>query len=43
MSGSWLHERPARPRARELRFDAIGITFDAAGRLLELVHLEGAF
>jgi putative endonuclease len=43
MAGSWLSERPARPRARELRFDAIGITFDAAGRLLELVHLEGAF
>ena len=44
MAGSWLIERQqSRPRADELRFDAIGITFDAAGRLLELVHLEAAF
>jgi putative endonuclease len=43
MAGSWLIERPSRPRADQLRFDAIGITFDAAGRLLELTHLEGAF
>jgi putative endonuclease len=43
MAASWLIERSSRPRADELRFDAIGITFDAAGRLLELVHLEGAF
>ncbi len=43
VAASWLLERTARPRAAELRFDAIGITFDGAGRLLELVHLEGAF
>lgn len=43
MASSWLRERPGRPRARTLRFDAIGITFDAAGRLLELTHLEAAF
>jgi putative endonuclease len=39
----WLHERAQRPRAPRLRFDAIGVTFDAAGRLLALEHLEGAF
>jgi putative endonuclease len=43
MAGSWLIERPSRPRADELRFDAIGITLDTGGHLLELVHLEGAF
>jgi putative endonuclease len=32
-----------RPRPPELRFDAIGISFDPAGRLVELDHLEDAF
>jgi putative endonuclease len=31
------------PRPPELRFDAIGISFDANGRLLSLEHLEAAF
>ena len=31
------------PRPPEIRFDAIGISFDARGRLLALEHLEGAF
>lgn len=39
----WLYERPQRPRAPGLRFDAVGVTFDAAGGLLALEHLEGAF
>ncbi len=43
MAASWLSERPGRPFARALRFDAIGITFDRSGRLLALEHLEGAF
>ncbi len=30
-------------RPPELRFDAIGISFDARGRLLSLEHLEAAF
>lgn len=30
-------------RPPEIRFDAIGISFDAQGRLLALEHLEGAF
>jgi putative endonuclease len=32
-----------RPRGRELRFDAIGVTIDARGALVALEHLEGAF
>jgi putative endonuclease len=31
------------PRPPEIRFDAIGISFDAHGRLLALEHLEAAF
>jgi len=43
MAGRWLVERTNRPRADTLRFDAIGVTVDRAGRLLTLEHLEGAF
>ena len=43
MAGQWLIERPDRPYADVLRFDAIGVTFDLAGRLCALEHLEGAF
>jgi putative endonuclease len=43
MAGRWLIERTNRPRADTLRFDAIGVTVDGAGRLLSLEHLEGAF
>jgi putative endonuclease len=43
MAGHWLMSRTDRPYAEELRFDAIGITFDRSGRLLSLEHLEGAF
>jgi putative endonuclease len=43
MSSSWLVERTERPVAPEIRCDAIGVTVDAAGRLIALEHLEGAF
>jgi putative endonuclease len=43
MAASWLAHRAGRPYAADLRFDAVGITFDPAGRLLALDHLEGAF
>jgi putative endonuclease len=43
MAAAWLAETRDRPRAPELRFDAIGVTFDARGRLLALEHLESAF
>jgi putative endonuclease len=43
MAGRWLAERRDRPRAAQLRFDAIGVTFDRGGRLLALEHLEAAF
>jgi putative endonuclease len=43
MAGRWLAERNDRPRANDLRFDAIGITLGTDGRLLRLDHLEAAF
>jgi putative endonuclease len=43
MAGSWLHDRPDHPYASELRFDAIGITLDLAGRMVSLEHLEAAW
>lgn len=43
MAAAWLCETTVRPRVPELRFDAIGVTIDAYGRLVELEHLEGAF
>ena len=43
MAGAWLIERSDRPRSELIRFDAIGITIDAAGKLVSLEHLEGAF
>jgi putative endonuclease len=43
MAGSWLIERTQRPHANQVRFDAIGVTFDLAGRLVSIEHLEGAF
>jgi putative endonuclease len=43
MAGRWLMDRRDRPYAAVIRFDAIGVTVDGAGRLVELRHLEGAF
>jgi putative endonuclease len=43
MAGRWLIDRRDRPYADVIRFDAIGVTVDGAGRLVELRHLQGAF
>lgn len=43
MAAAYLSDVPERPRGRELRFDAIGVTIDPRGRLVALEHLEGAF
>lgn len=44
MARSWLYDRRGeRPYARVVRFDAIGVTFDGAGRLVSLEHLQDAF
>jgi putative endonuclease len=43
MAAAWLAQEPDRPYVRELRFDAIGVTIDARGRLVGIEHLENAF
>lgn len=44
MAREWLASgRLDGPRPPEIRFDAIGVSFDAGGRLLALDHLEAAF
>jgi putative endonuclease len=43
MAAAWLAEVRERPFAAELRFDAVGVTLDARGKLVRLDHLEGAF
>ena len=43
MAAAWLAETTDRPYAAELRFDAIGVVFDARGKLLALEHVEDAF
>ncbi len=44
MAREWLAGgRLQGARPSELRFDAIGVSFDPAGRLLAVEHLEAAF
>ena len=43
MAASYLAENQSHRYAENIRFDAIGIVFDASGRLTSLEHLEGAF
>ena len=43
MAAAFLAEVEERPRAVDLRFDAIGVVIDPRGRLVALDHLEGAF
>jgi putative endonuclease len=43
MGLAYLNEVADRPRRRAVRFDAVGVTIDPAGRLAALDHLEGAF
>ena len=44
MAREWLATRPSGVGlADELRFDAIGVTINAAGGLLALEHVEDAF
>jgi putative endonuclease len=43
MAAAWLAETTDRPYSAELRFDAIGVVFDARGKLLALDHVQDAF
>jgi putative endonuclease len=43
LATSWMVARDDLPRYGEIRFDAIGVTFDRCGRVCDYEHLEGAF
>ena len=43
MAGEFLVSAAGRPYREDLRFDAIGVTLDRAGRLVAVEHLESAF
>jgi putative endonuclease len=41
---AWMADRRAGlPRYSEIRFDAVGVTFDRAGRVTDYEHIRGAF
>ena len=44
LATAWMAERRgAGLRYDEIRFDAVGVTFDRGGRVTEYEHIEGAF
>jgi putative endonuclease len=42
LATAWISERRA-PAYAEIRFDAVGVTFDRAGRVVDVEHIRGAF
>jgi putative endonuclease len=40
---AWMSERRSVPPYDEIRFDAVGVTFDGAGRVVDVEHLMAAF
>ena len=43
LATAWLSERRALPRYRDIRFDAVGVTLDRAGRPVDIEHIRAAF
>jgi len=43
LATAWMGERRDVPYYAEIRFDAVGVTFDRASRPIEIEHIEGAF
>ena len=43
LATAWMMERRDAPRYAEIRFDAVGVTFDRIGQVTDYEHLEGAF
>jgi putative endonuclease len=43
LAAAWMAERRDLPGYDEIRCDAVGVTFDRAGRAIDLEHIEGAF
>jgi putative endonuclease len=43
LATAWMSERRNAPHYAEIRFDAIGVTFDRSGRVVDFEHIRAAF
>ena len=43
LATAWMAERRSVAAYTEIRFDAVGVTFDRAGRAIDIEHIEAAF
>ena len=43
LATAWMGERRGLPRYTQIRFDAIGVTYDHAGLVCDYEHIPGAF
>jgi putative endonuclease len=43
LATAWMAERRDLPPYTEIRFDAVGVTYDRAGRVIDVEHIEAAF
>ena len=43
LATAWISERRDQPPYEEIRFDAVGVTLDRRGTVLEIEHVEDAF
>lgn len=43
LATAWLGERRGLPYYDEIRFDAVGVSFNRGGRATEVEHIKGAF
>lgn len=43
LATAWMSERRDAPYYAEIRFDAVGVTFDRANRAIEVEHIANAF
>jgi putative endonuclease len=43
LATAWMAERRDTPPYDDIRFDAVGVTFDRTGRVTDVEHIPGAF
>jgi putative endonuclease len=43
LATAWMGKRRSLPRYDEIRFDAVGVTYDRVGRVRDYEHIRGAF
>jgi putative endonuclease len=43
LASAWMGERRDLPRYDEIRLDAVGVSYDRAGEVVDYEHIRGAF